>query len=94
MDLQEILREKDVHVIDVREPYEYMTDRVFEAINMPMSKFGTFLNEIKEMKGKKVFYCRSGNRSGQVVQYLKGIGIMDVYNGGSLFLIQSMMNPV
>ncbi len=91
MNIQEILKEENVNIIDVRESYEYMTDRIFDATNMPLSKFGDFIDTIKEMKGKKVFYCRSGNGSGQAVEYLKSLDIADVYNGGSLMLMQSIM---
>ena len=93
MDIQDILKEKDTKIIDVREPYEFMTNRIYEATNMPLSRFGDFIDEIKKMEGKIVFYCRSGNRSGQAVNYLKGIGLDNVYNGGSLMLMQSYMIP-
>lgn len=89
MDIQDIIKQEGTTIIDVREPYEFMSDRVFDAINMPLSKFGEYIDQIKNMKGNKVFYCRSGNRSGQAVNYLKSIGVKDVYNGGSLMLMQS-----
>lgn len=93
MDIQSILKSEEVHIIDVREPYEFMTERLYEASNMPLSRFQDFTEEIKNMSGKKVLYCRSGNRSGQAVAYLKSIGIQDVYNGGSLYLMQSYLLP-
>lgn len=93
MDIQTVLKSDDVHIIDVREPYEFMSERLYEATNMPLSKFQNFTPEIKKMSGKKVFYCQSGNRSGQAVAYLKSIGIQDVYNGGSLYLMQSYLLP-
>jgi rhodanese-related sulfurtransferase len=89
MDIQDILKQEGTTIIDVRESYEFMSDRVFDAINMPLSKFGEYIDQIKNMKGNKVFYCRSGNRSGQAVNYLKSIGVQNVYNGGSLMLMQS-----
>ena len=89
MSIQDILKKDDTVIIDVREPYEFMTDRVYDAVNMPLSKFGEYIDEIKNMKGNKVFYCRSGNRSGQAVNYLQSIGVKDVHNGGSLMLMQS-----
>jgi rhodanese-related sulfurtransferase len=89
MDIQDILKQEETTIIDVRESYEFMSDRVFDAINMPLSKFGEYIDQIKNMKGNKVFYCRSGNRSGQAVNYLKSIGVQNVYNGGSLMLMQS-----
>jgi len=91
MNIQDMLKEADVHIIDVREPYEFMADRVYEATNMPLSRFANFTEEIKSMKGNKILYCRSGNRSGQAVAYLQSLGITDVYNGGSLFRMQSYL---
>ncbi len=89
MNIQDILKKDDTIIIDVREPYEFMTDRVYDAVNMPLSKFGEYIDVIKNMNGNKVFYCRSGNRSGQAVNYLQSIGVKDVHNGGSLILMQS-----
>ncbi|GAB5553846.1 MAG: hypothetical protein Sapg2KO_34370 [Saprospiraceae bacterium] len=93
MDIQTILKSDDVHIIDVREPYEFMTERLYEATNMPLSRFQDFIKDIKKMSGKKIFYCQSGNRSGQAVAYLKSIGIQEVYNGGSLYLMKSYLLP-
>jgi rhodanese-related sulfurtransferase len=66
-----------------------MTARIYDSTNMPLSRFMDFMDEIKEMKGNIVFYCRSGNRSGQAVNYLKSQGMDNVFNGGSLMLMQS-----
>lgn len=93
MDIQTILKSDDVNIIDVREPFEFMSQRLYEATNMPLSRFQDFVGEIKKMSGKKVLYCQSGNRSGQAVAYLKSIGIQDAYNGGSLYLMQSYLLP-
>lgn len=91
MDIQEILKKGDVTIIDVRETYEYEMEHIQDSINMPLSQFGNFVDEIKAIKGKKVFYCRSGNRSGQAVSFLKSIGVADVYNGGSFMLMNSYL---
>ncbi len=93
MDIQEILKGENVTIIDVREPYEYMTARIFDAKNMPLSQFMEFIDELKAVKGDIVFYCRSGNRSGQAVNYLKSQDMDNVYNGGSLILMQSFLIP-
>lgn len=91
MNVQDILKKKDVTIVDVREPYEFMTDRIYDAVNMPLSNFGSFLEDLKKMKGDIVFYCRSGNRSGQAVDYLKSLGMENVYNGGSLVFMRSFL---
>jgi rhodanese-related sulfurtransferase len=91
MDIQEILKQEKVNIIDVRESYEYNVGHVEGAVNMPLSQFQNFVDVIKKMEGKKVFYCRSGNRSGQAVAFLKTLGVKEVYNGGSLSLMNSFL---
>jgi len=91
MDIQQILKQENVHIIDVREPAELLQGKVDKAINMPLSNFQGFIDDIKKMEGPKVFYCRSGNRSGQAAQYCESIGIKDVYNGGSYVLMESFL---
>ena len=93
MDIQTILKSDDVHIIDVREPFEFMSERLYEATNMPLSRFQDYIEEIKKLSGNIVFYCQSGNRSGQAVAYLKSIGLDNVYNGGSIYLMQSYLLP-
>ncbi len=91
MNIQEILNEAEVNIIDVREPYEYNVEHVEDALNMPISQFQSYIDEIKKMEGKKVFYCRSGHRSGQAVNFLKGLGVENVFNGGSLAIMNSFI---
>lgn len=91
MDIQEILKIGKVNIIDVREAYEYGIEHVEDAVNMPLSQFQNFVPQIKRMEGSKVLYCRSGNRSGQAVTFLKTMGIEDVYNGGSMVLMNSFL---
>ncbi len=93
MDIQSIVNQKDVHIIDVRELSEFNDGHIEVALHMPLSSFRDFIDQIREMKGPKVFYCRSGNRSGQAVKFLSEIGITGVYNGGSLMLMSSFMIP-
>jgi len=38
-----------------------------------------------------VVYCRSGNRSGKAMNYLKAQGITEVYNGGSLADVKALL---
>ena len=93
MDIQAILKQDDAHIIDVREVVEFNSGHIAGAVNMPLSVFGNFLNQLKSLKGPKIFYCRSGNRSGQAVDYLSQLGIPEVYNGGSLVLMEAYLLP-
>lgn len=70
-------------IIDVREPWEYMLGHVKGSINMPMGKIPQKVDELKTMETPLVFCCASGNRSGQVVNWLKSQGFKNIENGGS-----------
>ena len=90
-DLQSIVRQDDAVIIDVREKFEFNSGHVNNARNMPLSQFGSFVNEIMKINSPVVLYCQSGNRSGQAVQILKNQGKDNVYNGGSLGIMKSFM---
>jgi len=56
-------------VIDVRESHEFDSGHVPGAVHIPMSAVPVRMNEIK--KDEEVWViCQSGNRSGQITDYL------------------------
>ena len=66
MTFEEILNSGEYHLIDVRQPEELQDGRRNEgAVNIPLATVPLRLDEIKEMKGPKIIFCRSGGRSGQ-----------------------------
>lgn len=69
-------------IIDVRTPAEFMGGHVAGSINIPMSEIERRLEEIKSFDEHLIFCCASGNRSGQVTNFLKQFGV-DCENGGS-----------
>jgi len=80
----ELLKEKNSFLIDVREDYEYKEGHIDKAINIP---YGNIVEDIK--KNKKinkdsiiVVYCRSGKRSTVAYDALKADGYKNVYNLG------------
>ena len=83
MKMNELIASEKTLVIDVREKWEYILGHVKGSKNMPMSKISGHVEELKTMNVPMVFVCASGNRSGQVVQYLKKQGLKNIYNGGS-----------
>lgn len=91
MNIQDIVKRKDVHIIDVRESAELLEGKISSCVHMPLSNFMDFVEDIKKMEGPKVFYCRSGNRSGQAANYCASVGIEDVYNGGSLGMMEAYL---
>lgn len=69
----------DVYVIDVREQWEYDEGHIPGVTLIPMSEVPNRLDEIP-MDKEVIVTCRSGNRSGQVTEYLRQIGFENVHN--------------
>jgi len=81
-------RKEDFQLVDVRETYE------FEVCNLgglliPMGEVMGSLDRISKDK-TVVVHCRSGGRSGTIVQFLESNGYGNVYNlkGGILAWIE------
>lgn len=84
MALEEVLSAGNYHIIDVREPMELEMDGHIEgAQNIPLGELEERKQEILDLSGNKIFFCRSGNRSGKATDYFKAEGLTDVYNGGA-----------
>ena len=69
----------DVYVIDVREQWEYDEGHIPGVTLIPMNEVPNRLEEIPTDKDV-IVTCRSGNRSGQVAEYLRQIGYDNVHN--------------
>jgi adenylyltransferase/sulfurtransferase len=66
-------------LIDVREPYEWEIARIEGAELVPMGQIPGKINDLSREEAI-VVYCRSGARSGRVVDYLRGLGFTKVRN--------------
>lgn len=94
MDIQDVIKTGNYTLVDVREPMELMMDGKFDdAINIPTSQFQERWEELKEIKGPKIVFCRSGGRSAGVVGFLKENNIDEVYNGGGFSMLSYMIQP-
>lgn len=69
----------DVLLLDVREQSEYDAGHIPGVTLIPMNDVPNRLAEIPTDK-TVIVTCRSGNRSGQVTEYLRGQGFSNVYN--------------
>ena len=78
-------------LVDVRTPLEFQVGSVVGAINIPMNEVVAKLYELKKMEPLVVF-CRSGNRSEQVMHYLRNQGIEEVWNGGGWVELNAELN--
>ena len=69
----------DVLLIDVREQWEYDEGHIPGITHIPMNEIPNRLSEIPTDK-TVVLTCRSGNRSGQVTDFLQQQGFENVHN--------------
>ena len=76
-----------LNIVDVREPYENAEFNIGGTL-LPLGNIQTMqIDEIEDLKDKEViFYCRSGNRSGQACMFLDAMGFKHTRNltGGML----------
>lgn len=79
---EEILKNNEGTIVDVRTPGEFRGGSVSGAVNVPLNEIPLRLEELKEMKSPLILCCASGNRSGQATNYLGRQGV-DCINGGS-----------
>lgn len=77
------IKNPNVTLIDVREPYELEIDgTVKNAINIPMGEISEKLDEIKQMPKPIVVFCRSGGRASSTLTFLNENGVDEIFNGG------------
>ncbi len=81
----DLLDNEDVYVLDVREQWEYEEGHIPGITLLPMNEVPANLDQIPTDK-EVILTCRSGNRSGQVTDYLREQGFDNVHNmeGGIL----------
>ncbi|MFC2086004.1 rhodanese-like domain-containing protein [Bacteroidota bacterium] len=71
---------EDLFLLDVREPYERDIINI-GGLLIPMRTLPDRLDEIEARKETDIIvYCRSGARSGRVVQWLRSIGYNSALN--------------
>jgi phage shock protein E len=88
VDVQTVAAVKDLEnvlVLDVREQWEYDEGHIPGVTLIPMGEVASRLDEIPTDQ-PVILTCRSGNRSGQVTEYLRQQGYDNVHNmeGGIL----------
>jgi len=89
--VEEVKRRMDsgenLHLVDVREPYENAEFNI-GGVLLPLGMIRSMqIDEIEDFKKEEViFYCRSGNRSGQAALFLEAMGFQNTKNlvGGML----------
>ncbi len=78
----------DFIILDVRTPREFSAGYIEGSVNIDLYS-REFRDKIKALEKEKVYfvYCRSGQRSSNVLHLMKEMGFKKVYNllGGILF---------
>lgn len=93
MTIREIVRNPKTKFIDVRTEQEFEMGHLRDAINIPLHTIPSNIDLIKNLDAESiVFYCLSGNRSGQAVSFLKQNGMQNIYNGGSFDEMNYLLN--
>ena len=69
-------------LLDVRESWEYDAAHIDAARHVPMGEIPEFMPELKTMGDEQelLIICKSGGRSGRVMDYLVDQGFTNVYN--------------
>lgn len=76
-----------INLVDVREPNEHAEYNIGGILHPVGKILGMQTDEIEDLKNEEViFYCRSGNRSGQACMFAETMGFTNVVNltGGML----------
>ena len=83
--LKEKMAKGGVVVVDVREPHELDICRLNGTLHIPMGQVSERLSEL-DPAAEILVHCRSGGRSGKVVEFLQSKGYKNVHNvaGGIL----------
>ena len=70
-------------IIDVREPFEFVSGHVKGAINIPPAQLMSGAKELDSIPkdAEIIIYCRTGSRSNVSVHILRGIGYTNITNG-------------
>ena len=82
MNLQDAINTKTTFLVDVRTPREFAGGSAIGAVNIPLDRLPS---ELEQFKGKNtvVVFCASGGRSSQAQSFLQQNGIFNVINGGA-----------
>lgn len=84
----------DAVMVDVREQHEWDMGHAVNAVLIPMGELPARLGDLPEVDDSLVIMCRSGNRSGRVVQWLAAQGYDVVNADGGMLAWQQAGKPM
>lgn len=78
-------KEKNIIILDVREPDEIEQGYIDGAVFIPNGKINDMAYKVIPDKGKKILvYCRSGKRSVEACKKLVNLGYTNVFDFGGI----------
>ena len=73
--------DKDLTILDVREPKDFNNGHLLNAINIPIEDIDKRMDELRNYKSKDIIvYCNTGRKSAEVAEKLVEHGFTDVTN--------------
>jgi len=89
--LKELLKQEQSVIVDVRSQWEYEEEHIEGAQNIPLEELMYKVEELKSLHRPVVLYCQSGSRSYMALTLLRQYGLTDVYNGGGIGDMQTLV---
>lgn len=81
MNIENLIRQKQGTIVDVRTPEEFSGGHVEGSVNIPLQDLRERMEEVKKLRQPLVLCCASGGRSGVAHQLLSSLQIQ-CYNAG------------
>lgn len=82
MTIENLIKDKQGIVVDVRTRVEFSGGHVAGSVNIPLNELPGRLDELQELEGPFILCCASGIRSEQAEGFLRRQGF-ECLNGGS-----------
>jgi len=90
MNIEELLKNGQATLVDVRTYEEFEESSLPGAVNIPLHTIPVRVDEFKLMQKPVIVFCRSGARSGQAAMWLKKNGV-EVHDGGAVANMMAMV---
>lgn len=80
--VEQLKADDNAFVLDVRTPAEFQQGFIPDASNIDIYLGQQFVSELEKLDKSKSYYvyCRSGARSGQACNIMKGMGFKKAFN--------------
>lgn len=92
--MQDVIRSikaKKGTLLDVRTRSEFEEQHLPGAVNIPLDTLASQIDQVENLEKPVLVYCLSGGRSGMATGILQQQGVDEVYNGGGIYTVFSML---